>query len=459
LGFLFSIIIFKTDFKFKNFFKIAVFLPIITPGFISSLAYVFLFGRHGAVTYGLLGLEPNIYGWKSVVIMQSIDYTTTAFFIISAVLLGISGEFEDAARNLGSNEFQVFKKVTFPLLIPGILSAGLLIFMQSMADFGTPIIVGGNFNTLATASYFEIIGRYNTQMASTLSVILLFPSMALFYLYSKYHKGYELKKSKITKYSLSNIQKVILGIPAVFFSIIAYLLFFAVFVASFTKSFGHNYALTLDYFYEAISAGQLAIKNTLIYAMSSSILVAFLGVAYSYIVYRGKFFGRKLMDLVITLPFAIPGTFMGLGYLLAFNNYPLLLTGTSSIIILNCMVRKLPFSFKTGNSVLSQVEESVEEASLNLGASRLKTFYNVVLPLLKPAIIFSMIYTFIATIKSLGSIIFLMTANTKVLSAMVFESTINRQLGVGACYSMFMVILSIIGILGILRLKGDKKWI
>ncbi|ABO35866.1 binding-protein-dependent transport systems inner membrane component [Methanococcus maripaludis C5] len=458
LGFIFSIIIFKTDFKFKNFFKVAVFLPIITPGFISSLAYVFLFGRHGAITYGLLGLEPSIYGWKSVVIMQSIDYTTTAFFIISAVLLGISGEFEDAARNLGSNEFQVFKKVTFPLLIPGILSAGLLIFMQSMADFGTPIIVGGNFNTLATASYFEIIGRYNTQMASTLSVVLLFPSLALFYLYSKYHKGYGLKKSKLTKYSLSNLQKTVLGIPAVFFSIIAYLLFFAVFVASFTKSFGHNYALTLDYFYEAIGAGQLAIKNTLVYSLSSSILVAFLGVAYSYIVYRGKFFGRKLMDLIITLPFAIPGTFMGLGYLLAFNNYPLLLNGTSSIIILNCMVRKLPFSFKTGNSVLSQIEESVEEASLNLGANRLKTFYKVVLPLLKPAIIFSMIYTFIATIKSLGSIIFLMTANTKVLSAMVFESTINRQLGVGACYSMFMVILSIIGILGILRLKGDKQW-
>lgn len=458
LGLIFSIIIFKTDFQFKNFFKVAVFLPIITPGFISALAYVFLFGRHGVVTYGLLGLEPNIYGWKSVVIMQSIDYTTTAFFIISAVLLGISREFEDSARNLGSSEFQVFKKITLPLLLPGILSAGLLIFMQSMADFGTPIIVGGNFNTLATASYFEIIGRYNTEMASTLSIILLIPSVILFSLYTKYHKGYGLKKSKIANYSFSRLQKLIIGVPALFFSIIAYALFSAVFLASFTKSFGHNYSFTLEYFFEALNSGTLAIKNTLWYSLSSSILVAILGIFYSYIIYKRRFFSRKIMDFIVTLPFAIPGTFMGLGYLLAFNNYPILLSGTSSIIILNCVVRKIPFSFKTGNSVLSQMENSLEEASLNLGADQFKTFYKVVLPLLRPAIVFSMIYTFIATIKSLGSIIFLITANTKVLSAMVFESTINRQLGVGACYSMFMVILSVIGILGILRLKGDKAW-
>ncbi|MDK2791083.1 MAG: iron(III) transport system permease protein [Methanothermococcus sp.] len=458
LGLLFSILIFKTDIKGKNFLKIAVFLPIITPGFVTSLAYVFLFGRHGLITNGILGLEPNIYGWKSVVIMQSIDYTTTAFLIISAVLLCIDSNLEDAARNLGSNEFKVFKNVTFPLLLPGVLSAGLLIFMQSMADFGTPIIVGGNFNTLATASYFEIIGNYNTHMASTLSIILLIPSLILFLLYNKFHKGYGQTFSKTKSYSLKNGHKILLSIPAVFFSVVVYLLFLAVFLAGFTKGFGYNYTFTLDYFMEALQKGFPALKNTILFSLSSSVLGGLLGMSFAYLVVRDRFFGRKFLDLLLIMPFAIPGTFIGIGYLLAFNVPPLLLTGTALIIILNCVVRKLPFSFKTGSSALLQMDKSIEEASLNLGADRLKTFYKVILPMLKPAIIFSMIYTFITTVKTLGSIIFLITANTKVLSAMVFEATINSDLGVAACYSIMMIMLSIAGIFLIWRLKGDSVW-
>ena len=456
MGLLFSLLIFKTNIKGKIFLKIAVLLPIITPGFIVSLAYVFLFGRHGLITYGLLGLEPNIYGWKSVVILQSIDYTTTAFLIISAVLLRISSDLEDAARNLGSNEFNVFKNITFPLLLPGILSAGLLIFMSSMADFGTPIIVGGNFNTLATASYFEIIGNFNTAMASTLSVILLIPSLILFALYNKLYKEHSQKTMRIKPYSIKGSSKLLLSIPPIVLAIVVYMLFSAVFLAAFTKSFGYNYTFTLEYFMEALQKGMPALKNTILFALSSSALVGLMGMVFAYMIVRDRFFARRILDLIILLPFAIPGTFMGIGYLLAFNTQPLLLTGTSLIIILNCVVRKLPFSYKIGYATLSQIEKSIEEASLNLGANKLKTFYKVVLPMLKPAIIFSMIYTFIATVKTLGSIIFLITANTKVLSAMVFEATINDEFGVAACYSLMMIILSVIGVLSIWKLKGKN---
>ncbi|ADG13747.1 binding-protein-dependent transport systems inner membrane component [Methanocaldococcus infernus ME] len=458
MGLLFSILIFKADIKGKLFFKIAVFLPIITPGFVVSLSYVFLFGRNGIITNGLLGLEPNIYSWKSVVIMQSIDYTTTAFLIISAVLLSIDSSLEDAARNLGANELRVFKDVTLPLLLPGILSAGLLIFMESMADFVTPIIVGGNFNTLATAAYFEIIGNYNTVMASTLSVVLLIPSLILFIVYNKFYKGYSQKFLKVRPYSLKKWHKILLSLPAVIFSIVVYLLFFSVFLAGFTKGFGYNYVFTLDHFIEALKKGSLAIKNTIIFSISSSVLVGLLGMVLAYLVVRDKFFGRRILDFLSVLPFAIPGTFMGIGYLLAFNRPPLLLTGTSLIIVLNCVVRKLPFSFKIGCATLSQIDKSIEEASLNLGANKVKTFFRVILPLLKPAIIFSMIYTFIATVKTLGSIIFLITPNTKVLSAMVFESTINYEFGVAACYAIIMTILSAIGTLLIWKLNGDKTW-
>ena len=371
-------------------------------------------------------------------------------------MLGISSNLEDAARNLGSNEFRVFKNITFPLLLPGILSAGLLIFMSSMADFGTPIIVGGNFNTLATASYFEIIGNFNTAMASTLSVILLIPSLILFALYNRLYKEHGQKTMKIKPYSIKGRYKLLLSLPPMVFAVVVCMLFSAVFLAAFTKSFGYNYTFTLDYLIEALQKGMPALKNTVIFALSSSILVGLMGMVFAYMIVRDIFFGRKMLDLIILLPFAIPGTFMGIGYLLAFNTQPLLLTGTSLIIILNCVVRKLPFSYKTGYATLSQIEKSIEEASLNLGADKLKTFYKIVLPMLKPAIIFSMIYTFIATVKTLGSIIFLITANTKVLSAMVFEATINDEFGVAACYSLMMIILSVVGVLLIWKLKGKN---
>ena len=456
IGLLFSILIFKTNIKGKLFFKIAVLLPIITPGFITSLAYIFLFGRRGLITYGLLGLEPNIYNWISVVILQSLDYTTIAFLVISAVLLSISSNLEDAARNLGSSEFEVFRKITFPLLLPGILSAGLLIFMESMSDFGTPIIVGGNFNTLATASYFEIIGNYNISMASTLSVILLIPSLILMILYNKIYKEYGHKNTKMKYYNLNWKYKTLLSIIPFIFSIIVIMLFSAVFLASFTKGFGYNYNFTLDYFMEALNKGAPAIKNTITFAIITSLLSGFAGVIFAYMIIRDNFFGRKLMDLTILLPFAIPGTFIGIGYLLAFNSPPLLLTGTALIIILNCFVRYLPFSYKTAHASLSNLDKSVEEASLNLGASKLKTFYKIIIPMLAPAIIFSIVYTFVSTTKTLGSIIFLITANTKVLSALVFEATINNEFGVAASYSLLMIILSLIGIVLIFKVKGKN---
>ncbi|WP_423792735.1 ABC transporter permease [Methanocaldococcus indicus] len=457
-GLLFSILIFKTDIKGKLFFKIAVLLPIITPGYITSLAYIYLFGRNGIITNSLLGLDINIYSWKSVVILQSIDYTTLAFFVISAVLLSIDSNLEDAARTLGAKEFRIFTDITLPLLLPGLLSAGILIFMESLADFGTPIIVGGNFNTLATAAYFEVIGNYNLEMASVLCIILLIPSIIIFAIYSKINKGYSQRYPKIKTYNLKELDKFLISIPAIIFSLFVYLLFFSVFLAGFTKGFGYNYTFTLEYFIEALNHGKYAIFNTILYSISTSILAGLLGSIYAYLVVRDKFVGRKALDFLAVMPFAIPGTFMGIGYLIAFSNPPLLLVGTSLIIILNCVIRKLPFSFKTCCATLLQIDKSFEDVSLTLGADRIRTFLKVVFPLLKPAVIFSMIYVFISTVKTLGSIIFLITPDTMVLSALVFESTINYNFGVAACYAIIMIILSVLGTILLLKFKGDKSW-
>lgn len=458
LGTLFAVLVYKTDLPVKKLLQAGVLLPMITPGYIVALVYVYLFGRNGLITCRLLGLEPNIYGWKSVVFLQSIGATVTAFLLISSVLLTIPQEVEEAAANLGSSEGEIFRRVTLPLLWPGILSAGLLIIMGSIADFGTPIIVGGNFHTLASAAYFEIIGKFNPNMAATLSVFLLLPSLILFGIFNRLFKGYGQKVGRIRRFALKGPAAFLLSLPPLLYTLLTFTFFVSAFLAAFTKYFGYDFSLTFEYMKVALGLADETLdpmKNTIIYATVTGVAVAFLGMAFAYLVLRGDYRGKKYFDFAVLLPFAVPGTFMGIGYLLAFHNPPLVLTGTALIIMLNCLVRELPVAYRMGYATLAQIDKSIEEASFNLGADRFTTFYRVVLPLMRQAATFSMIYAFNATAKALGAIIFLVTAHTKVLSVKIFEATINRHFGVGAAYSLFMVAITGIGMLLIWRLGGE----
>lgn len=185
LGLVIALTVFKTTLPLRPLFAVAAVLPIILPGFVTSLAYIFLFGRNGLITYQWLGLSWDIYSWRSVVILQTLGFATTTFLLISAALTGVDHQAEDAARNLGASEWQVLTTVTLPLIRPGLIGALLLAFLRSMADFGTPFIVGGKFNTLATASYTQLIGAYNMEMAATLNVILLLFCLLAFWLFTR----------------------------------------------------------------------------------------------------------------------------------------------------------------------------------------------------------------------------------------------------------------------------------
>ena len=211
LGLIIALTVFKTTLPLRRLFTVAAVLPMIIPGFVTSIAYIFLFGRNGLITYKLLDLTWNIYSWRSVLILQSLGFTTTTFFLISAVLVGVDSRVEDAARNLGASEWEVLTTVTLPLIRPGLISAMLLTFLRSMADFGTPFIVGGKFNTLATASYTQLIGTYNMEMASTLNVILLIFCLGAFWLYSRAQTS----DAGVRVQAESNKRKVMNGVGAV----------------------------------------------------------------------------------------------------------------------------------------------------------------------------------------------------------------------------------------------------
>ena len=454
LGLVIALVVFKTTLPLRRLFSVAAVLPMIIPGFVSTLAYIFLFGRNGLISYQLLGITWDIYSWKSVLIIQTLDFTTIAFFLISAVLITINSQTEDAARNLGASEWEVLTTVTLPLLRPGLIAALLLTFLRSMADFGTPLILGGKFDTLASASYTQLIGIYNMEMASTLNVILLVFCLFVFWLYSRVQSTSDNVRAQVASSQRKTIDfsrpvRATIWAISMFFSVGVFMLLISVFLAAFTKHLGGDFTLTLEHFQILPQRGWNSTVNSLIFATATAVVMSFLGLIIAYMVTRLTFHGRTILDLLTTLPFAIPGTLMGVGYALAFNRAPLLLTGTWAIVIAVTVIRELPLGLRSGVGVLSQQDRAIEDASASLGASRITTFFRIIMPLARPALLVSALYAFVATVQTVGAIIFVINPSNKVLSVDVFEAIYRADIGDAAALSMVMLLLAALGVLAI----------
>jgi iron(III) transport system permease protein len=458
LGLVIALTVFKTTLPLRRFFSAAAVLPMIIPGFVSTLAYIFLFGRNGLITYKLLGITWDIYSWKSVLIIQVLDFTTITFLLISAVLFGVDRRVEDAARNLGASEWEVLRTVTLPLIRPGIIGAFLLVFLRSLADFGTPLILGGKFDTLASASYTQLIGTYNMEMASTLNAILLVFSLIIFWLYSRAQSGssrirVQTEGSQRSVLNLNRPLKAGMWTVCTLFSVGVFMLLISVFLAAFTKHLGANFSFTLEHFQIVPQRGWNSIMNTIIFATVTSLVMSLFGLVIAYLVTRVEFKGKSIIDWLTTLPFAIPGTLMGVGYILAFNKAPLLLTGTWAIVIAVTVIRELPLGLRSGVGVLTQQDRSIENASASLGASRISTFFRIIVPMSRPALLVSAVYAFVATVQTVGAIIFVINPANKVLSVDVFEAVYRGDIGDAAALSMVMLALATLGVLAIFAIS------
>lgn len=462
LGVIIAVAVLKTSLPFQRIFSFATAVPLIVPGFVASLAYIFLFGRNGLITYHLLDLNLNIYNWPSVVIVQCLDFTAMAFLLIMAVLATIDSQVEDSARNLGASEWQVFKTVTLPLLKPGIIAALILIFMRSMAAFGTVIFLGGPFSTLASASYTQLIGAYNIEMAATFNAVLLLICLVAFWFFLRAQATSNRIRSSFTGAARKNIDfswpvKTIIFSVCIIFTLFVFMILVSVFLAAFTRYIGADYTLTFDHMARALKRGSSGILNTLVFASGTALAVSLAGMVLAYIITRIDFKGKGLLDLMATMPFAIPGTFIGIGYILAFNQPPLLLTGTWVIVMVVTIIRQAPLGLRSGAAVLSQQDRSVEDASSSLGAGKITTFFRIILPMARPAMLVTALYAFVSTVQTLGAIIFLINPGTKLLSIDVFEAVYKGEIGTAAALSVIMLLLSAAGMLGIYLIQQRRK--
>ena len=426
--------------------KFITMIPLIAPPYLFAISLIILFGRNGILTKAF-GLNWSIYGFSGVVIAQTLAFIPLAYLMIENTLMSLNPNLEESAYDLGASEVRIIRTITIPLLAPGILKAGLLVFVMTIAEFGNAAILGGRTPFLAPDTYQMIIGEADFEMGSVLSVVLIIPCILIFFLHN-----YLLTGKKFTtiggKPVASEPRRMtpLVQIPFLIVSCLAGLMiiisFGVVLVASFTQLLGVKNEIVLSHILNFDS--NRAIYNSIKVSLIAAIIGAIMGTLLAYVIVRGKFFGRTFIEMISLSGFALPGTVIGIGYLLAFNTPPIKLTGGIMILALNCVFRFLAVGVEAGISKLHQINIEIEEASADLGANFMTTFHKIVLPIMLPAFIAGFIYTFMTAIVSLSAVVFLVSPGFELAAVKIFDAAAYGEIGIASATTMKLVLIVII---------------
>lgn len=466
VGFLFAYSAAYVHMRWKRLFNLIAMLPIVSPPFAIALSIILLFGSRGLISYTLLGLQDvNIYGFRGLLFAQTLSYFPIAYLLLNGVLGSIDPSIEEAARNMGASRGKTFLHVTLPLCLPGIANAFLLVFIKSVADFGNPITIGGNYQTLATQIYYQAIGNYDMQGGAAVAILLLLISIGLFAL----SKLWVEKKTFVTITGKAARGRVLIDEKHIAAPINAgcYLISFIVIglyilipLVSFVKLWGINYTFTLEHYRYAFGIGMKSLRDSTLMAALATPVTGILAMVIAFLTVRKRFVGRKAMELISMLGMTVPGTVMGIGYVLSFNTPPLVLTGTMLIIVLSYVFRYLPVGVQSGVTSLKQIDPSIEEAAADLGANSFTTFTTVTLPLIKTAFFGGLVYTFVKSMTSISAVIFLVSARYKLLTVSILDQVDSGKFGVASALSTMLIVVVYIAIAilyRLIRLLGVNK--
>ncbi len=447
IGFIFAYADAYMRSHFKRLFKIVSILPVISPPFVLALSAIMLFGQFGLVTRQLLGITNfNIYGFKGVVMVQTMTFFPVAYLLLIGLLNRIDPSLEEAARNMGASRWKTFRTVTLPLMLPGLANAFLLTFIEVVADFSNPMVIGGNFSTLATKIYMQAIGNYDMAGGAAIAVVLLCLSILLFVV----EKFWLEKKSYVTVTGKASRERDLIKENHIVWPIDIFCLLVSIFVFSFYlliplggffKVMGIDYSFTLNHFKYVFDLGMKSLKDTTILSLWATPITGILGMVIAFLIVRKKFWGKGFIEFTSLLAMAVPGTVLGLGYISAYNTKPLILTGTALIIVIAFIVRSIPVGVRSGVTALQQIDPAIEEAAQDLGASTTKVFTSVTLPLIKSAFFSGLVYTFVRSMTAVSAVIFLVTPKYQLLTASILSQVDNGRFGVASAFSTILIII------------------
>ena len=441
-------------------------LPLIAPPFALALSTIFLFGRNGLITKQLLGLEVSPYGLSGLLFVQTITFFPVAYLIFDALVRQLDPALEEAALNLGASRIRILRTVTLPLLRPGFAGAFLIIFVESLADLANPLLIGGDFNVLASSVYLAIIGEFDTRKAVGFAVVLLVPSVIAFFA----QRLWVGEGSVVTVTGKPSTGRVALLEPGIRWSLLGVTgltaltvlaLYVTVVAGAFTKLLGINNTPTLDNFKFVLQGiGTKAMTDTTLLSAVAAPIAGIAGLLIAWLVVRTQLRGRVAFDYLVMLGAAAPGIVLGLGLLLAFNHPPLRLTGQTAlfggavVFVIAFVIRTAPVSLRGNVAALLQIDPALEQASATLGAGQVTTFRRVTVPLVRRALLSGVIFSFTRNMTTLSTVALLVTPSWRIMTSQILNEIDAQRLGSGAAYSTILIVIVLVAIVVLQRLFG-----
>ena len=440
----------------SGLFKLVSMLPVVSPPFVLSLSVILLFGKAGLITRTLLGIyDNNVYGFWGIALVQTLTFFPVCYMMFRGLLRNIDPSLEEAARDMGASRWKVFTSVTLPLILPGMGNAFLVSFMESIADFANPMIIGGSYDTLATSIYLQITGAYDKQGASAMSCVLLGITLVMFIvqkyvlerkstatLTGKAARGRMLIADNSVRIPLS----VLCGAVAIF--VVA--LYVCVPFGALFKTWGYDYSLTPKWFIQVFTLhhGLEAFADSFGLSLIAAPLTALLSMVIAYLVVKRRFHGRGFIEFVSMLAMAVPGTVLGVGFIRGFSSgvfhtgFMQGLYGTAAILVIVFIVRSLPTGTRSGISALRQIDKSIEESAYDMGANSFQVFMTVTLPLIKDSFLSGLVTAFVRSITAISAVILLVTPQTLMITVQINEYAEKGAYGIACAFATILIIIT-----------------
>ena len=445
----------KTRFM-GGIFKVVSMLPVVSPPFVLSLSLIMLFGKSGIITRYLLGIYDNsVYGFWGIAIVQTLTFFPVCYMMFRGLLKNIDPSLEEAARDMGASRWKVFMTVTLPLILPGIGNAFLVTFIESIADFANPMIIGGSYDTLATTIYLQITGAYDKNGAAAMAVVLLFITLVMFVV----QKYYLERKSTATLSGKASRERMLITDKSVTrpltilcsaLAIFVILMYVCIPFGALFRTWGYDFHLTTRWFEQVFVRykGLKAFKDSFILSLIAAPITALLSMIISYLVVKKKFKAKGFIEAVSMLAMAVPGTVLGVGYIRGFAGGIFRtgilqgLYGTGAILVIVFIVRSLPTGTRSGISALRQIDKSIEESAYDMGAGSLKVFTSITLPLIKDSFLSGLVTAFVRSITAISAIILLVTPQFLLITVQINEFAEKGSYGIACAFATILIIIT-----------------
>ena len=448
--------------------NICIVVSYLSPPFIGAYAWIQLLGRNGLFTKWINAIFGTsfggIYGFAGIVLVFSLQSFPLVYMYVCGALQNLDNSLNEAAESLGANNFQRVTGIILPLVLPTVLASSLLVFMRVFSDFGTPMLIGEGYRTFPVVLYNQFMGEVtnDSYFAAALCVIIMAITLIFFFLqrWISHRHSYSMSALKpMLPRPQRTLPRILCHVFVYFVVLMAMLPQLTVIVTSFLKEstpgiFTNQFSLVN---YETIfSKNKLVIPNTYLYGLCAIALVIVLGVLIAYLAVRRKSIITTTVDTLTMLPYIIPGSVLGICFLYAFAKPPLALTGTAAIIIIALTVRRMPYTIRSSTAIISQISPSIEEAAVSLGASELRSFAEVTLPMMMPGVISGAIMSWVTVISELSSSIMLYRGSTQTLTVSVYTEVIRDCFGNAAAYSTVLTVTSVLSLLLFFKLTGRR---